>query len=251
MDTTTVKICTECRLPKLLMAFRNDKYRPDGKSSKCRLCKRIRDKELHALNPEPRRKAKATWRAANPDKVQWYADEHREEKNEKRRILYAENPEPRLEKNRAWYEENKEERKISLAAWEAANYEKRKAQHAAWEKAHPGYGAIKWQRRASRQAGAERVDLSPAQWQEILEMSHYRCCFCPEDCKACKKKTHKFEQEHLTPVVMSGDYTVHNILPACKSCNTKKGTGPVLKPVQPFLLTIAPPYQPKRTKKES
>jgi HNH endonuclease len=266
VNTAQDKICTECQLPKPLDAFRNDKYRPDGKSSKCRECKQKRDKELHALNPEPRRQATANWRAANPDKVQVNADKHREEKNRRRRERYAENPERELAINAAWYEENKEERKLTMAAWEDANRAKRKAQkaaqylanpepkraaRAAWEAAHPGYGSIKWQRRQSRQAGAEIADLSEEQWLEILERSNYRCCYCPDDCKACRNKTHKFEQEHLTPVVMSGDYTVHNILPSCKSCNAKKGTGAVLKPVQPFLLTVAPPHQSKRTKKGS
>ena len=46
------------------------------------------------------------------------------------------------------------------------------------------------------------------QWEEILERSNYRCCYCPDDCKACRRKTHKFQQEHLTPVVDSGNYTV-------------------------------------------
>jgi hypothetical protein len=263
VDIPQEKICTECSLSKPLKDFRNDKHRPDGKSSKCRLCKRKRDKELHALDPVPRRARTAAWRAANPDKVQGYADEHREGKNTRRRERYAENPERELAVNAAWYEDHKEERAISQAAWEEKNRPKRKAQKAAqylanpepkkaarkaWDAAHPGYGSIKWQRRQSRQAGAEIVDLSEEQWLEILERSNYRCCFCPDDCKACKKKTHKFEKEHLTPVVEQGNYTVQNILPACKSCNAKKGTGTVLKPVQPFLLTEAPPHKP-RTKK--
>ena len=57
MGTTQEKICTQCLLSKPLKDFRNDKYRPDGKSSKCRLCKRTRDQEVHALNPGPRRAA--------------------------------------------------------------------------------------------------------------------------------------------------------------------------------------------------
>ena len=42
--------------------------------------------------------------------------------------------------------------------------------------------------------------------------------------------------EHLTPLVAGGPHTLWNILPACLACNLKKQDGPVLKPVQPFLL---------------
>ena len=261
MDTTQEKICSGCHTPKLLKDFRNDKYRPDGKSSKCRKCKQQRAKELYDLCPEAGPARTARWIAARPEKRQAYEATHKQEKSARGKARYLVKKEVILAQNAQWYAEHKEERKLTMAAWEERNRAKRKAQkaaqylanpeprrayNAAWEAAHPGYGAIKWQRRTSRQAGAEIVDLSQAQWEEILERSKYRCCYCPDDCKACRRKTHKFQQEHLEPVVRSGNYTVQNILPACPECNAKKGTGNVLKPVQPFLLTEAPPHVPKR-----
>lgn len=33
---------------------------------------------------------------------------------------------------------------------------------------------------------------------------------------------------------------LHNIVPACQSCNSKKGRKAPLCPVQPLLLTLAP-----------
>jgi HNH endonuclease len=263
MDTPQEKICAGCHESKPLKDFRNDKYCSDGKSSKCRECKKKRDKELYDLHPEDGPARTAKWTAAHPEKRQAYEATHKEEKSARGRARYLVKKDVILAQNAQWYAEHKDERKISMAAWEAANKAKRKAQkaaqhlanpeaararRAAWDAAHPGYGAIKWQRRTSRQAGAEIVDLSQAQWEEILERSNYRCCYCPDDCKDCKKKTHKFQQEHLEPVVRSGNYTVQNILPACPECNAKKGAGNVLKPVQPFLLTEAPPHVPKRRK---
>ena len=46
----------------------------------------------------------------------------------------------------------------------------------------------------------------------------------------------RLEMDHITPLSKGGDHTASNIVPCCRSCNAKKGTGPVLKPVQPMLL---------------
>jgi len=94
--------------------------------------------------------------------------------------------------------------------------------------------------RRARKNGAPLNDFTSDQWLEILSAHKYRCVYCPDNCQECKNKTHEFHQEHLTPVAKNGSYTLANILPSCPTCNSKKGTGPVLKPVQPMLLTIAP-----------
>lgn len=44
---------------------------------------------------------------------------------------------------------------------------------------------------------------------------------------------------HLVPLAKGGTHTFSNVVPACQSCNSKKGTGAPLVPVQPLLLTIA------------
>jgi hypothetical protein len=214
------KVCTECDVLKPFDDFRNDKYRPHGKSAKCRDCKQKRDKEVYWLNPEPRRATTAAWQATHVEEREIYDEAYKPRKKALRKIHYEENREAVL------------------------------AQNTAWHAAHPGYAGIKSQRRRARQAQAAISDLSPAQWEEIKQTFNFRCVYCPPDCKACKKKTHVLEQEHLTPVEQNGDYTVHNIVPACRHHNAQKHDGPVLNPVQPLLLTEASPRKP-RTKKGS
>ena len=100
-------------------------------------------------------------------------------------------------------------------------------------------------RHRARKNGAPIVDFTNEQWQEILIIQNYRCVYCPDDCQECEQKTHELTQDHLTALSKGGSDTVQNILPACRSCNSKKQTGNVLKPVQPLLFTLALPRSPR------
>jgi 5-methylcytosine-specific restriction endonuclease McrA len=77
-------------------------------------------------------------------------------------------------------------------------------------------------------------DLTDVQWEEILQAYHYRCVYCDRKFRATL-----LTREHLTPVSKGGAHTVVNVVPACLSCNARRGNRKVLKPVQPLLLTLA------------
>ena len=119
-----------------------------------------------------------------------------------------------------------------------------------WRKSHPEkfhrMAIVQAQRHRARKLGAPIVDLTDEQWQEILLIHHYRCVYCPDDCQECEQRTHKLTQDHLTALSKGGSDTVQNVLPACRSCNSKKQAGEVPIPVQPLLFTLAQP-KPKRS----
>jgi HNH endonuclease len=94
-------------------------------------------------------------------------------------------------------------------------------------------------------------DLSVAQWREIKVAYHHRCVYCPPDCKLCHKKAHKLTQDHVTPYTKNGSNTVWNVVPACLSCNSKKNNRAPLNPIQPLLLTVAPPQSPRKRKRRA
>jgi 5-methylcytosine-specific restriction endonuclease McrA len=98
-----------------------------------------------------------------------------------------------------------------------------------WRQAHPEQNASHWQRRRARKKQAPVNDMTVGQWQEIKAVYGYRCVYCGI-------KNVALTQDHLTPLSNGGSHTATNIVPACVSCNSKKGTGPVLKPIQPLLL---------------
>ena len=89
-------------------------------------------------------------------------------------------------------------------------------------------------RRRANKAQAPRNDLTYAQWLEIQAAFDHRCAYCQQRCEG------QLTQDHITPYAKNGSNTLWNVVPACLSCNMKKNAGPVPKPIQPLLLTIAP-----------
>ena len=103
------------------------------------------------------------------------------------------------------------------------------AYHAAYHAAFPEKARERLARWRSVLAGAPINDFTTADWLDILKTCGYRCVYCG-------KKSKKLTRDHLTPLAHGGSHTKSNILPSCGTCNRKKSTHGVLKPVQPLLL---------------
>jgi len=144
------------------------------------------------------------WREANKEyivkKGKEYYDSHKESisktakiyrmKNEKiiafkRRMKFEENPELYLSKRRAYFIENRE--KIRFY--------------------HHG-------RRVRIRELPSTLTIS--QWDSIKLSFDNKCCYCGE--------SKPLAQEHFLPVIRDGEYSHNNILCACQSCNSSKGT---------------------------
>ena len=54
-------------------------------------------------------------------------------------------------------------------------------------------------------------NLTVKQWLEIKLYFNNKCCYCGRELS--------LTQEHLIPLSKGGEYTVNNIIPACRSCN--------------------------------
>lgn len=185
--------------------------------------------------PEPRtpeqRQAKRDWYAAHP-----LTAAQREAKKLSQRARDQAHP--------------KKHRKRRNTAYYAAHREERLAYAAAWNVAHPEARAAMTRRRRALKAGALVNDSSDAQWQEVLGAFGHRCAYCPPGCKACKAKMHKLTQDHITPFDAQGSHTLHNVVPACQTCNSRKHTKPAPAMIQPLLLTLAP-SKPSKPGKEA
>jgi 5-methylcytosine-specific restriction endonuclease McrA len=96
--------------------------------------------------------------------------------------------------------------------------------------ANPAMYHAQKKRRLATERGAPIRDLTAQQWQNIQTAQRHCCWYCGRRCKG------HLTQDHITPLSKGGSHTLHNVIGACQSCNSKKRSGPPLKPVQPLLL---------------
>ncbi len=158
------------------------------------------------------------------------------ERNQKHRAKDPERSRQRLrdwrkknaEKNKSYADKNRALHQSQWREYRQRFYEKHGAQY------FHGYVAA----RIARKHNAPINDLTPAQWKEIQAAHGHRCVYCG-------RKMQRLTQDHITPLSRGGNHTASNIVPACQSCNSKKNVGAPLRPVQPMLLTLAPPKERK------
>ena len=117
---------------------------------------------------------------------------------------------------------HREEIKEYQRGYHATHRPEAKARNQAWAATHPNLcreicrvGAAL---RRARKKGLTAT-LSRSQWQAILVAYKHRCAYCgvffPQ-----------LTQDHVIPIIKGGGTTPDNIVPACRSCNSKKHTGP-------------------------
>lgn len=205
-DLPQEKTCTQCQSSKPLDDFRNDKYRPDGKSSKCRLCKRGRDKERYDVNPlAPRARSAASRRKHLDERLAYEAQYRQDHPNRSKQRYQA--------------------KKLFINAQNAARHAARQFErHNGTTDIIPG-----------------RNDLSTEQVLEIRIAYAYTCQYCG---KALRDG--QCSIDHITPISLGGPNTLQNTVLACTLCNGKKHRGLPSCPIQPLLLTLASPKTPKK-----
>lgn len=74
-----------------------------------------------------------------------------------------------------------------------------------------------------------RSQLDDLEWHRILAAYRHRCVYCG-------KRSNRLTQDHILPVSKGGKTEPSNIVPACKSCNSRKGDRAPLGPIQTLLL---------------
>lgn len=191
------------------------------------------------LRCEPCKKQRAVkrvreWREANPEKSSF----------QRKRAL----PRARV-RAKEWYEANRERALTSRKNWREANPERMLAYHIQWL-AKPGskLKAHNWTQVWMR-AHPEKVRAYYKRWyvenQDTLrelsvrrERAYSSSTFCFEDwlsilevfchrCAYCLRSDVKLTMDHVQPISKGGLHVVGNVVPACKSCNSRKNNRPV------------------------
>ena len=118
----------------------------------------------------------------------------------------------------------------SCRKWNHNNPEKINAHSRQWKRKNPANGIAAGNRRRARKRATAINDFTAAQWLEMQAAYDHRCVYCGT------RRKGNLTQDHIIPLSKGGNHTRSNIVPACRSCNSKKGTGKPLAPVQLLLL---------------
>lgn len=212
---------------------------------------RLQDKINHAKNYDKKKNLEQAhrYRRDHPEKYYAYQAAYRMANREKRRqqnlAYYYANKEIILEKEKSYRRRHKQEIRLYHQIYNTKNKEKVRARRIRYylenKEKHQAYYKVytkekshiylaSGQKRRAQKMGSARNDFSAAQWKAMQEHYDHRCVYCKKRYKG------KLTQDHITPLSRGGNHTASNIVPACKSCNSKKHTGPVLTPVQPLLV---------------
>ena len=148
-------------------------------------------------------------------------------------------------RNRARYQAHKEEHLAVAKRWREAHPGKMQEYWRAWHLKHPGaatrfvnnarrkrpehyraYGRAyqkknldmfiaKHAARRARKLGA-MTPLTTGEWAEIKATFNHHCAYCFQPFV-------RLHQEHLQPLSRWGPHAAANIVPVCRSCNSRKG----------------------------
>lgn len=194
-----------------------------------------------AEDPEAATAKLRAWQDANRDHVNAKALEYYYETKILRQadpVLDEQYKEVQRASNRRWYARHPAEAKAIAKAYKAQPGKKERAN----ERRRENYADNPLPHRAqqatryAQKKGSETNDFTGDQWEQVKEHYGQRCVYCPPSCWWCQHQKHTLTIDHITPLSEGGAHTLSNIVPACRSCNGKKGARGVLVPIQPLLL---------------
>lgn len=198
-----MKRCSQCGEAKDLADYNRRAASPDGLKSECKTCMTKRNRARYASDPKRFLAQSKAW-------VQAYPERNREMKRLAAARRYRADPATGRENTRRWreahpdagaifYEKNKERENTRLREWRRANPEKRLAQDI---------------RRRARKNGAPGT-ATAAQIAARFAMWGNKCWMCGNPADTV---------DHMIPLSRGGSNWPANLRPACRSCNSRKGT---------------------------
>jgi len=105
-------------------------------------------------------------------------------------------------------------------AWRVANPEVALDISREWRATHPEEARAYYRtNHARRKRRDPNADLTAKQWKVLQEVWRGRCAYCGKALQLGET-----DQEHVNPNLNGGSLTLSNIVPACKTCNSAKGT---------------------------
>lgn len=148
-----------------------------------------------------------------------WAKDNREKSNAIKNKWRRNNREQALEIIKQWHKKNSEKEKEYWKKYFQKNKEKLYKKIKEWNKTENGKALHQRSNHKRRTREKEIINtLTAKEWADILEEHNYRCIYCDVEfnCELLPTK------DHIIPINKGGHNTKENIVPACRSCNSKK-----------------------------
>jgi 5-methylcytosine-specific restriction endonuclease McrA len=192
------KKCTSCGVNKLLTEFYRNKNFADGLSYKCKLCSKAYGQD--PVNKDHANQLRREKYAKDPTKVKASNKRnhinHREQHNENARVYYANHVEQFSAYNKQYRKDNAD--------------------------------SITLRNQRRRHSLQQFPIIQQNEINQLMENYNYQCFYCHIEVK----RGINLHLDHKLPLSRGGSHTIDNLVPACQTCNLKKGT----KTVEEFLI---------------
>jgi 5-methylcytosine-specific restriction endonuclease McrA len=129
---------------------------------------------------------------------------------------YYRNHEEQLQYHRESYARRRDRLRELHRAWYLANRERALANARAWLKANPERRANYARARRAVQSGVA-AHVTREEWEHLLLAYAYSCGYCGD-------WTQPLTADHRVPLSRGGSHSIDNLIPACRACNSRKGS---------------------------
>lgn len=225
---SALKKCSQCGEEKARTSecFNRNKNSRDGLKSACKECIKL----YQIKTKDAQRLRQARYVEKNREEIKKRQKEHtiknKERKKEYDKEYYEENKESIAKQGKEYYYNNYEEiQRYSKDRNADPEVKKQRREYRKTRKERDAFLHKEWrlkniqristnkQRRYSRQKSLEST-LIHEEWLSAIEAFDGECAYCGNEVELTR--------DHFIPVTKDGGFTVENIVPACRSCNSSK-----------------------------
>jgi len=223
------KICTKCRIELNISMFNRLSSSKDGYKYRCRKCeKEYRSENKKAITEQKKmyiqtnniafKERNRKYKQANKDTISKDAKEYYETNKSaiaKRSKKFRDaNKEIMAERGKKYYKENKDKIAEKAIQYRELNKNKLSENHKQYYKNNRSKAYIRTQKRLAKKKNLPNT-FTFKEWVNTKLYFNNRCAYCGKELPLA--------QEHFIALSRGGGYTVNNIIPSCKSCNSSKG----------------------------
>jgi 5-methylcytosine-specific restriction endonuclease McrA len=216
MDTPIVpeKRCTKCcnLYPATTEYFHKHSGRKDGMRNECKTCHIDEQRRYRASHVDEDRERCRNYYAKHKDSARLYRQQY-----------YAENKVAIYARKQEYRAQHREKDREYSRRYRTENPEKRREIVRRSQRKYPEKHATRQRVRRARKQGAEGT-FTFADEQAQFKRQKGKCYYCGCKMTRLNNQLNSATVDHVFPIIRNGRNSPDNLVIACKSCNSKKGT---------------------------